>query len=140
MSWLDLFTSLDGRISRAPFWIATDRAWCDRASGILHLGRAVRARSVGLLLAYPELAVLAKRGHDRNVPTWVPGLFIAGGVILDLLTLAGIAGTPSKPSTIFLIVGIPTGVFALVLLVELGFRRGTAGPNRFGPDPLEGRS
>jgi len=27
-------------------------------------------------------------------------------------------------------------VFGLALLVELGFRRGTAGPNQYGPDPL----
>jgi uncharacterized membrane protein YhaH (DUF805 family) len=26
--------------------------------------------------------------------------------------------------------------FALVLLVDLGFRRGTVGPNQYGPDPL----
>ena len=44
---------------------------------------------VSLMLAYPEFAVFAKRGHDRNVPTWVIGVFIAGGVVLDLLMLAG---------------------------------------------------
>jgi uncharacterized membrane protein YhaH (DUF805 family) len=31
---------------------------------------------------------------------------------------------------------VPYGVFALALLVELGFRRGTVGPNQYGPDPL----
>ena len=29
------------------------------------------------------------------------------------------------------------GVIGLAVLIELGFRRGTPGPNRYGPDPLE---
>jgi len=29
--------------------------------------------------------------------------------------------------------------FALALIIELGFRRGTRGPNQYGPDPLETR-
>jgi uncharacterized membrane protein YhaH (DUF805 family) len=29
-----------------------------------------------------------------------------------------------------------TGIVSLALLIELGFRRGTPGPNRYGPDPL----
>jgi uncharacterized membrane protein YhaH (DUF805 family) len=74
------------------------------------------------------------------VPTWVVGGFIVGGVILDLLTLAGLVGTPEQPTTAFLVLGIPLGVAALVLLIDFGFRRGTAGPNRYGPDPLGGAS
>jgi uncharacterized membrane protein YhaH (DUF805 family) len=31
---------------------------------------------------------------------------------------------------------IPFAVFGVALLVELGFRRGTVGPNTYGPDPL----
>jgi uncharacterized membrane protein YhaH (DUF805 family) len=135
MTWLDLFTSLDGRISRMPFWI------CLLALGAIelpaHLLDDKLAAVVGLVLAYPELAVLVKRGHDRNLATWVPALFMAGGVLLDLLTIAGFSGTPDKPSIPFLTIGLPVGVFALILLVELGLRRGVEGPNRFGPDPLQ---
>src|SRR5688572_17151402 len=136
MSWLDLFTSLDGRISRAQFWIALIALVAIELPVYLYWGEQAAA-VFGLILAYPELAVLAKRGHDRNVPTWVPGLLIACGVALDLITLAGLAGTSAKPSTIVMIVGIPAGLFALVLIIDFGFRRGTAGPNRFGPDPLQ---
>ena len=31
------------------------------------------------------------------------------------------------------------GVFALYILVDYGCLRGTVGPNRYGPDPLEGK-
>jgi uncharacterized membrane protein YhaH (DUF805 family) len=32
----------------------------------------------------------------------------------------------------------PFGIMAIILLIDFGFRRGTVGENRFGPDPLEG--
>ena len=136
MNWITLLTSFEGRISRQPFWIgiialslpelAAHFAWGERWSSI-----------ASLLLAYPEFALFAKRGHDRNVPTWIVGLFIAGAVVLNLLALFDLAGPSGKPSTPFVLVGIPVGVAALILLIDFGFRRGTAGPNRYGPDPLE---
>jgi uncharacterized membrane protein YhaH (DUF805 family) len=91
---------------------------------------------VSLLLAYPEFAVFAKRGHDRNVPTWIPGLLFAGAVVLNVLALFDLMGPSDNPSTLFYVVGIPVGVAALILLIDFGFRRGTLGPNRYGPDPL----
>jgi uncharacterized membrane protein YhaH (DUF805 family) len=79
---------------------------------------------------------LAKRGHDRNVPTWVMGVFIAGAVVFNILLLSGLAGPIDNPNTLTYAVGAPLGVFALILLVDFGFRRGTVGENRYGPDPL----
>jgi uncharacterized membrane protein YhaH (DUF805 family) len=35
-----------------------------------------------------------------------------------------------------LAIAVPFTVVGLALLVELGFRRGTVGPNQYGPDPL----
>jgi uncharacterized membrane protein YhaH (DUF805 family) len=32
---------------------------------------------------------------------------------------------------------VPLGILGLALIVDLGFRRGTVGPNRYGPDPLD---
>jgi uncharacterized membrane protein YhaH (DUF805 family) len=57
-------------------------------------------------------------------------------VLLDLLTVLDLAGTDEAPSAIALIIAVPFTVLGLVLLVELGFRKGTTGPNRYGPDPL----
>ena len=93
-----------------------------------------------LLLAYPEFALIAKRGHDRNAPTWIAGVFIVGAVLLDLLVFFDLVGPLEKPNTLFYVIGVPFGIMALILLVDFGFRRGTIGPNRYGPDPLEGTS
>ena len=35
-----------------------------------------------------------------------------------------------------LAIALPFTVLGLALLVELGFRKGTTGPNQYGPDPL----
>ena len=60
-----------------------------------------------LVLAWIELAVAAKRWHDRNKS--------AVGILFSLIPIIGQIWT----------------------VVELGFLRGTKGHNRFGPDPVK---
>jgi uncharacterized membrane protein YhaH (DUF805 family) len=137
MNWVHLLTSLEGRISRKPFWIAL---LCLSVPELLaHVAMGERWSAIAsLLMAYPEFAVFAKRGHDRNVPTWIPALLIAGAVALNLLVLLDLSGSLENPNTLFYAVAIPVGIVALILLIDFGFRRGTAGPNRYGPNPLDG--
>jgi uncharacterized membrane protein YhaH (DUF805 family) len=135
MNWTYLFTSIEGRIGRQSFWIALLIFFAVELVSYAALGERWSS-IVSLMLAYPELAVLAKRGHDRNVPTWVPGLFVAGAVALDGLNLLGLLGPLTNPDWPFYVVGIPVFVLALILLVDFGLRRGTVGENRYGPDPL----
>jgi len=76
---MHLLTSIEGRISRQPFWIAL--VCLSVPELVAHFTLGDRWSSiVSLLIAYPEFAVFAKRGHDRNVPTWVAGVFIAGAI------------------------------------------------------------
>ena len=79
-------------------------------------------------LIWVGLAVGAKRLHDRDKSAWWLLLFYAvpsvlssaadriegGGIILHLVSFA----------------------ITIWAIIELGFLRGTIGPNRFGPDPL----
>jgi uncharacterized membrane protein YhaH (DUF805 family) len=48
----------------------------------------------------------------------------------------GLAGTGETPSMLSLAIMVPYLVFVVALVIELGFRRGTIGPNQYGPDPL----
>jgi uncharacterized membrane protein YhaH (DUF805 family) len=135
MDWPHLFTSIEGRISRRSFWIAL--LCLSVPELVAHVTLGERWSSiVSLLIAYPEFAVFAKRGHDRNVPTWVAGVFIAGAIVLNLMALLDLSGPMTNPTTLFYIVGVPVGIIGLILLIDFGFRRGTAGPNHYGPDPL----
>jgi uncharacterized membrane protein YhaH (DUF805 family) len=91
-----------------------------------------------LAFTYPEFALAVKRSNDRNLSPWVVALFFAGNVALDLFTLFNGAIDTSDPVNGIIL--IPFALLGLVLIVELGFRPGTSGPNRFGPDPLSGKT
>ena len=140
MDWAYLFNNFSGRIGRQTFWIGitvltiaeifshvlAEQIQGDRLSAI-----------VDLAYTYPEFALCVKRVHDRNQPLWLLIAFFVASAVLDLLTVLELTGTDDKPSELSVAVALPFTVMGLVLLVELGFRRGTAGPNANGPDPLE---
>ena len=100
MDWAYLFNSFDGRISRQTFWTAmvalliaeifahmiAEAIQGDRLSAI-----------VDLAFTYPEFAIAAKRGHDRNMPLWLLIIFFGAGAVLDLLTVLELSGTDEEP-------------------------------------------
>jgi len=139
MDWVYLFNSFDGRISRRTFWIgiavllvaeitahlAAEALQGDRLSAIIDLA-----------FIYPEFAVAAKRAHDRDLPIWILIVFFGGGAVLDLLTVMDLTGSAEQPSVLSLFIAVPFTVLLVALMIELGLRRGTIGPNRYGPDPV----
>jgi uncharacterized membrane protein YhaH (DUF805 family) len=139
MDWAYLLNSFSGRISRKPFWIAMG-AVCAANVVAYYIAEQIDgdrlAAIVDLAFTYPEFAIAAKRGNDRNMPLWLLAIFFAAGAILDLLDVLQWGGTAEEPSTLSLFIAVPFTVFGIALLVELGFRKGTPGPNQHGPDPL----
>jgi uncharacterized membrane protein YhaH (DUF805 family) len=83
---------------------------------------------LAILLIWPGLAIAAKRLHDRNKSAWwllvfyvLPGVLNSIGQGLgDLVVVFSLAGA----------------AISIWALIELGFLRGTPGPNDYGPDPL----
>jgi len=138
MDWVHLFTSFEGRISRQPFWIALAVFVAIDIASMLTIEDDRWSAVLDLVMTYPQFVVCAKRGHDRNMPTWVVGLFFALAVALDLMILGGwVAKDLSNATPLVYVFGVPLLVLGLALIVDLGFRRGTVGPNRYGPDPLD---
>jgi uncharacterized membrane protein YhaH (DUF805 family) len=139
MDWPYLLTSFDGRINRRTFWIAlivvtAAEVFCHIVAYRIE-GERLSA-IVDLAFTYPEFAIAAKRAQDRNMPAWVVGIFFAAGVLLDFITVIGWSGTIEQPNPLVIAISLPFTIFGLALLADLGFRRGTQGPNRYGPDPL----
>jgi uncharacterized membrane protein YhaH (DUF805 family) len=139
MDWNYLYNSFDGRISRRTFWIAMAVLMVAEIVG--HFGAEQiegdrLSAIVDLAFTYPEFAVAAKRAHDRNTPIWLLIIFFAAGAALDLLAVLELAGTDQEPSMLSMAVALPFTILGLALLVELGFRKGIAGANQYGPDPL----
>lgn len=83
------------------------------------------------LSLWPTLALMAKRLQDHGksgmlaIPLVIPGLAWT------------IADTIDKGSLISQITIVAWLIASAFSLVYLGCMRGTAGPNRFGPDPLD---
>ena len=139
MDWVYLLTSFEGRISRKTFWIAI--AVLVAAEILAHfIAEALQgdrlSAIIDLAFTYPEFAIAAKRANDRDLPIWILIVFFGGGAVLDLLTVLGLAGSNEQPSMVSLFIAIPFTVMPVALMIELGFRRGTIGPNRYGPDPV----
>jgi uncharacterized membrane protein YhaH (DUF805 family) len=102
-----------------------------------------------VILAYPGYALSMKRRHDRDNNgldlqiyyglTFVLLLLQALGIGYTQMPVPGVEGvTIPQPGMITMILGLVTGIFALYLLVVLGFLRGTPGPNQYGADPVGG--
>jgi uncharacterized membrane protein YhaH (DUF805 family) len=87
----------------------------------------------GTLMAVSWISAFSigiKRMHDRNKNGWRIVLFYVVPSIL-----AGIANT-SEQAVVSFVFGLASFVISIWGLVELGFLRGTVGPNAYGPDPL----
>jgi uncharacterized membrane protein YhaH (DUF805 family) len=99
-----------------------------------------------IIFLYPSAAIAIKRRHDRNnngLDVWV---YFGLTVVVQLINALGIGmstmdvgGTAIPvPGPIITGLGVILGIYAIYLLVVLGFLKGTAGPNNYGPDPLQG--
>ena len=112
MSLTDLYLGLQGRIPRRTFWLQGVLALLVVAM----LGNAlmdiagfevdIAGKLVNLVLAWPVIAVSAKRWHDCDRSGW------------------------------WVLVNMIPGIGWLAGLIANGAMRGTRGANRFGPDPL----
>jgi len=147
MNVAQLFFSFTGRINRAKYWaaivvfiiiamISFAVAYIGEETPALHvLGFII---DVALLIA--GLAVGAKRLHDRDKSAWwllvfyiLPSVLIIIGSLMFFYGIGAESAGGVIGSVVFYALGLGVLIWAIV---ELGFLPGTAGPNRFGPDPL----
>ena len=106
------------------------------------LGRVVGV--VGLVNMWIAFAFSAKRLHDRDRTGWwlIWQLLIWQLLILILaviLVVVAIVVPQEQGAVWYALAGaacLAAFVISVWLFVQIGFLRGTQGPNRFGPDPL----
>jgi uncharacterized membrane protein YhaH (DUF805 family) len=155
-----LLFSFKGRIQRLYWWVTTIAVGA--AAGILTTLLEYGARSsgkfvldpgtneiaptgiygvavtaVGLANLWINLALSVKRLHDRDrTGAWVFLQILILFVAVIMLVIAIAAPGADWARTLVWPIGFVAIVFSVWLFVEIGFLRGTRGPNRFGPDPL----
>jgi uncharacterized membrane protein YhaH (DUF805 family) len=149
-----LFT-FTGRINRAKYWLAVaiylaitilliavglilfgdsllaidDEAADEIAAGLLSrgLGFTLIVLVVYIPMVISGFMVGIKRLHDRDKSGWWLLVFYVLPGLLNMI------GESLSAGWIFALASFAVSIWALI---ELGILRGTAGPNRFGPDPL----
>src|SRR6266498_1309014 len=143
MPMTQLLFSFQGRLNRKPYWmtaIATMVIIIVLLLFALILIREHRFEFAGLTLTllvilyipliWIGLAIGAKRLHDRDKSAWWLLVFYAAPGILST------AGNRMEEVG-FIILHIISFGISVWAFVELGCLRGTPGPNRYGPDPLD---
>jgi uncharacterized membrane protein YhaH (DUF805 family) len=138
MNWPHLLLSTRGRINRAEWWIGSCILLIiDGIAAALNrfaaIGFAVVLAVVFLLILYCSLAVTVKRLHDRNRRGWWMLMFPLGFVVL--VSIISTFGEDLDPLIYYAVMAVAL-IIAIAAMIELGLRRGTAGLNRYGPDPL----
>jgi uncharacterized membrane protein YhaH (DUF805 family) len=103
-----------------------------------------------VIFAYPVYALSIKRRHDKDNNGMDVIIYLAITAVLLLIQALGIGMdmmampigdqtlTVPVPAMWLSLLTFAVGIFAIYLLVVLGFLKGTAGPNQYGPDPLGG--
>jgi uncharacterized membrane protein YhaH (DUF805 family) len=90
---------------------------------------------VFLLVLVPMMissfAIGVKRLHDRDQSGWWIVLFYFGPGVASAIAQSSASGGVS------LVLSLVSFAISIWAIVVLGFLRGTRGPNRYGPDPLE---
>ncbi len=98
-----------------------------------------------VIFAFPIYALGLKRRHDKDNAGMDLIVYLALTALLLLIQALGIGWETTTvangislpaPAMWLNILSLAVGIFALYLLVVLGFLRGTAGDNQYGPDPL----
>jgi uncharacterized membrane protein YhaH (DUF805 family) len=144
-----LYTSFNGRINRAPYWLGVIIMVIVALLIFLVVGALFgvsiaapdfRFRLISLALTplflYPAVALMVKRLHDRDRPAWLAGLFLAPSLIKSVTDLIGVTGNPLAFNILDVLLGGLGFVIGIWAFVELGCLRGTVGTNQHGPDPL----
>ena len=146
-----LYTSFEGRINRAKYWLGAIvlgiismvvlyGSIYAAGGSILELDSRTRMITliVQLVFLYPSAALMVKRLQDRNRPGYFAAFLLVPLVLKGVTDVMGLTGNPFDQNAldyVFLAIIVVAAIWAFV---EIGCLRGTVGPNQYGPDPLDG--
>lgn len=147
-----LYTTTDGRLSRKEWWIGVVGLIIASIVLSIILGMVGLGGASGwgqliayVILFYPGWCIGIKRRQDRDNNATDFKVLMGLSGLLTLLQAFGIGVTMTDmgngivmpaPDMWMSVLYLLLGIFGIYMLVQLGFLRGTPGPNSYGPDPL----
>lgn len=132
--------SFQGRISRQRFWMWNLFYYLVMMGLIGIAAQNISSHYTELViliasaaLLFPDLAVTAKRWHDRNKSNrW---LLMHVPLVLGRLMVPTEATATSSSSSVQLVVSLLALICGIWMLIECGFMKGTQGENQYGAEP-----
>lgn len=140
MSMKELLFSFQGRIRRKTYW-TWNVIYYLMIIGFA-MGMNVLFPSIShlllpvflIIILVPDLAITAKRWHDRNKSSW--WLLMNIPLVIGRMTVPvsdpTVAGQPSMLQAGISFVALSCGIW---ILIECGFLKGTDGQNAYGAEP-----
>lgn len=156
MSVASVVLGLEGRLNRARYWIAVlallPLSFVTFLIAVSVIGLTVEEMKTGTaeaqrklsiaqliqmaIVGWPLFAISAKRFQDRGKPAWLALAGVAAFAIPSIAGAIDLGGTQAAPTVFAGAASLVALAVGLWWFVELGCLRGTAGPNRYGNDPL----
>ncbi|EKO3486147.1 DUF805 domain-containing protein [Vibrio fluvialis] len=140
MSYQTLLFSFQGRIGRQTYWIWNVGYYLAIVSVIVLLNRWLPGLApyvlplFMLLILVPDLAVTAKRWHDRDKSSW--WLLLNVPLVIGRMTVPmGEASMTTTPNLLDTGISLAALLCGSWILIECGFLSGSDGDNRFGKAP-----
>jgi uncharacterized membrane protein YhaH (DUF805 family) len=140
--------SVDGRETRLGFWrlylsitAVTALVWCASLFAIIGLGPWAGFALLALLpLGAMMSALVVRRVHDRGKNALWALFFVFGPLVLTE-PAQSLAANPNPPQMLAAL-GLSMAGLALSIwsFIEIGMMKGSAGANRYGPDPSAGEA
>lgn len=137
---LNFVFGYQGRNGRAGYWLGMFIAWAvpgflaaiaeDVTAGTGDIGRHVAFAIIIGTLLWLHSAASVKRLHDRDKSAW---WYLLYGIAPALLFVTATLLYAKTEVVLALVLYVVSIAGLMVMLVELGFLRGTPGPNRYGP-------
>jgi len=150
MNFIELVTRLDGRINRAKYWLGSI------VTGLIFVAITIPLifaqglpedpedlksslwwlPILQLIFLYPWTAIMVKRLHDRNRPSYFAAFMVVPILISMATNFLGLTGDAEHSGALDWILGVIILGVGIWFFIELGCLRGTIGDNQYGPDPL----
>jgi uncharacterized membrane protein YhaH (DUF805 family) len=137
-----------GRTNRAKWWlsvllymilyaIALALLYALSTQGMEILGGVIMA-VVGVGILVSSILIAIRRLHDRDKSGhWLWLLYVLPGVVSGIGNVLVLVVATTEALLIGMLLSLGSLGFSIWALVWLGCLRGTQGPNRFGPDPVQ---
>lgn len=135
------YLRLSGRIGRQQFlvkFLLIQVLTCGVAlAGSFAHGPALLSLLPAALLTWLQVSLVSKRFHDRNLSAWWILAMVAALPVAVVLFATCATVLPGVLGVLCVVPGYAGWAFIIYFVTVLFFAKGTSGPNRFGPDPID---